>query len=60
VPKLSVVALSPDITETGVGPEAIFIDDIAEEVKNELINSALLLVVDGGVPVNSKPITPRI
>ena len=43
MPKLSVVALSPDITDTGVVREALF----------TVAKTALLLEVGGGVPVNS-------
>ena len=50
MPKGAVVALSPDITDTGVVREALFA--VGELGVDGLSKSALLLVVGGGVPVN--------
>ena len=52
MPKLFIVALSPDITDTGVVLEALF--TVGELRVDGLSKSALLLVVGGGIPVNSE------
>ena len=55
MPELIIVALSPDITDTGVFLEALFA--VGELGVDGLSKSALLLVVSGGVPVNSELLT---
>ncbi len=55
MPELTVVALSPDITDTGVVREALF--TVGKLGVDGLSKSALLLVVSGGVPVNSELLT---
>ena len=55
MPELTVVTLSPDITDTGVVREALF--TVCKLGVDGLSKSALLLVVGGGVPVNSELLT---
>ena len=55
MPKGAVVALSPDITDTGIVREALFA--VGELGVDGLSKSALFLVVGGGVPVNSELLT---
>jgi hypothetical protein len=55
VPDLTVVALSPDITDTGVVLEALFA--VGELRVDGLGKSALFLVVGFGVEVNSELLT---
>ena len=55
MPKGAVVALSPDITDTGVVLETLF--DVGELRIKSLTKGNLLLIVGGGVPVNSPLLT---
>jgi hypothetical protein len=55
VPDFAVVALAPNITDTGVVLEAIFA--VGKLGVDGLSKSTLLLVVGGGVPVNSELLT---
>jgi hypothetical protein len=55
VPDFAVVALAPNITDTGVVLEAIFA--VGKLGVDGLSKSALLLVVGGGIPVNSELLT---
>ena len=55
MPKGAVVALSPDITDTGVVLETLFA--VGELGIKSLTKGNLLLIVGGGVPVNSPLLT---
>ena len=52
MPDGAIVALAPNIADTGVVLEAIF--TVGKLGVDGLSKSALLLVVGGGVPVNSE------